>query len=492
MAASPPGVPTYIPGAPQPAATVGLTKVLEVRGADLAGNGRQDVIITHADSHGQPGQVTILVDHRGLYREASPTLFGGATTWGANAMVLADFNSDGTLDVFIPTSGPAGSAHPPGVLLLSANPPVQLVDKSDVELPQRSNAAQTAAAADVDGDGTIDLFIGETPGAGLGPVVLRNAGGRFEDAPCALPAATRSERGGFGASAFADLDGDGSPDLALGSAGRGAHSEVLLNDGRGCFAEHQGALPPPPFGTGSRALSIIATDLNSDERRDLVISWTGAGNVGRALQVLINRGDGSFRDESSNRLPTSARQDAGAPFGRIDFVDINGDGFPDILTQPSGSAAPPDYLNHAYGHFTPVGPLASGVRGHYAWVDAERQGSRDLLYVEPPFASGPSTVLLRQVGRPIVPGIPSQLTATTNLSHVVRLTWRYDWGALCYEVYRSPVPYRSGTRIANPCGATVFIDKHPGSSVQYYSVAASNKAGRSHATRTVAGAAAPG
>jgi hypothetical protein len=503
MAAAPPGVPTYHPGVPQPPAPPGLTKVFEVRGVNLAGNGRQDVIITHEDSDGQPGQVTILVDHKGRYRPASPGLFAGATVSGPGAMVIADFNGDGIVDVFIPTSKPAGSPHPPGVLLLSATNPIKLVDQSNADLPPRSNAVLTAAAADVDGDGWTDLFIGDTPiggpashgdvvraGVAPGPEILRNTDGTFKLSQCALPAATRAAKGGFAASTFADLDGDGSPDLVLGSAGHGAPSEVLLNDGRGCFAEHQGALPTPPFGTGSRALSIIATDLNSDERRDLVISWTRPSGLGRALQVLINRGDGSFRDETANRLPDSVYQDTGAPFARVDFVDINGDGFPDILTQPTGSVASPEYLNRGYGHFTALS-LASGVHGPYAWVDAERQGARDLLYVEPPLSSGAGTLLLRQSGPSILPGIPSQLTATTNLQHAVRLSWRYDWGALCYEVYRSPVPYSSGPRIAKRCDTTTFTDNDPGSSVEYYSVAASNNTGQSHATRAVAGAAAP-
>ena len=234
--------------------------------------------------------------------------------------------------------------------------------------------------------------------------------------------------------------------------------------------------------------------MNSDERRDLVISWTTSDNTGRALQVLINHGDGSFRDETASRLPASVRQDLGSPFARIDFVDINGDGFPDILTQPTGNVTAPAFINRSYGHFTAV-PLASrelGARGPYAWVDAQYLGLRDLLYVQPPFASGGGTLLLRQSGRPILPGIPSQLTATTNLPGEVRLSWRYDWGARCYAVYRSPVPYSRGTLIGAPCGVTGFTDSNPGSSVEYYSVAANNKAGLSHPTRTVAGAAAPG
>jgi hypothetical protein len=144
LAASPPGVPTYITGAPQPAASEGLTKVVEVRGADVAGNGRQDVIITRAGSKGQPGQVTVLIDRQGRYQESSATFFGGAMVAQPGHMVIADFNGDGILDVFIPSNALANTPHSPGVLLQSNK---GLEDDSNAELPARSNAVQTAAAA---------------------------------------------------------------------------------------------------------------------------------------------------------------------------------------------------------------------------------------------------------------------------------------------------------------------------------------------------------
>ena len=92
------------------------------------------------------------------------------------------------------------------------------------------------------------------------------------------------------------------------------------------------------------------------------------------LQVLINHGDGSFRDETASRVSASVRQDLGSPFARIDFVDINGDGFPDILTQPTGNVATPDLHQPLLRALQRSASCVPARRGPYAWVDAQDLG----------------------------------------------------------------------------------------------------------------------
>ena len=127
---------------------------------DFAGNGRQDVIITHADSGGQPGQVTVLVNHQGLYQESSPTFFGGDTVARPGNMVIADFNGDGVLDVFIPSNAATQPPLPRRAAAVEQGCGRTSLEDDSAELRARSNAVQTAAAADVDGDGATDLFLG--------------------------------------------------------------------------------------------------------------------------------------------------------------------------------------------------------------------------------------------------------------------------------------------------------------------------------------------
>jgi hypothetical protein len=112
--------------------------------------------------------------------------------------------------------------------LVLSTPAGKLRDATS-NLPQQADFSHSAAATDVNGDGTIDLYVGNlyTDAEKFPPEILLNDGtGRFR--PCAdcLPALPRGQISvpwhprlldgpTYSASEFVDVNADGARDLAL-------------------------------------------------------------------------------------------------------------------------------------------------------------------------------------------------------------------------------------------------------------------------------------
>jgi FG-GAP-like repeat/ASPIC and UnbV len=203
-------------------------------------------------------------------------------------------------------------------------------------------ATLTNAAADYDGDGDADLFVGFN---GLPNRLYRNAGGQFEDVGNGVGlASTRPTR----AAAWGDLDADGDPDLVVGFApGAGSVLVVYRNDG-GRFADVTSTLGVAQDSGAVRQLSMI--DVDGDDDLDLFVAFRDRPNA-----LFEQQANGQFANVAGARGLADPRRSVGAV-----WFDYEQDGDLDVYVGNMDGDANGLYRN-VKGQFTDVAEQAGAA-----------------------------------------------------------------------------------------------------------------------------------
>ena len=270
--------------------------------ADLDGDGSLDLVV----SNDRPDKKVIyLNDGHGKFRAAGTF---GQPEWSTRYITVADLNGDGRPDIIVANR----SSNP-------AKPVPCFVCLNDgkggfpTEIPLPTQSATIIVAADLDGDGKIDLLVPHRDG-GQSLIFWNDGTGKFSAAPAPVGPKVANAR----AAVAADIDGDGIIDLVVGDAKTGMF--VYRGQGRRAFAE------PVPLGDKSGApYSIGVMDLNRDGKLDLVVGRQEARGT-----VFFNQSSaGKFRFAEA-----SWGDGQGTVYG-LALGDLDGDGWPDIVAARS-------------------------------------------------------------------------------------------------------------------------------------------------------------
>jgi hypothetical protein len=291
---------------------------------DIDGDEHDDILLSATT--GSPSRLLRWKDGR---YSATPLAGVAASAVEDGPPFFFDADGNGTRDLLL-TRASANARAWPGAYraVLSTNDGRGNFKPTDW-LPEISLNVGAVCAADFDGDGDLDLFLGGRSVPGHYPeaprsFLLRNDGGRFVDITRQSP--QLSNAGLVKSAVFRDLDRDGRPDLLV--ALEWDYVRYFHNEGESRFSD---ATEKAGFTSGGRGWwnGIAAADFNGDGRLDFAVGNLGlntpytasprhpatlfygdfAGNGTRLISEAVYDGDALY--------PLRGRADLGA---RLPFV----------------------------------------------------------------------------------------------------------------------------------------------------------------------------
>ncbi len=318
-------------------------------------------------------------------------------------LIHADYNNDGFEDVLVLRGawlGPQGK-YPNS--LLRNNGDFTFTDVTEEAGLLSFHPTQTAVWFDFDGDGHLDLFIGNESRDDRDPnaceLYRNNGDGTF--AECSVPHGLAVIDFIKGVAA-GDYNNDGRPDLFLSS--RNGTRRLYRNDGpadectpapRWVFTEVAQA-----SGVGARHRSFPCWfwDYNNDGWEDLMVTgyaiqdvgdvaadYLGVPSTGERARLFRNRGDGTFADVSEEAGVSRVLHAMGVNFG-----DLDNDGWLDFYAgtgDPDYSTLMPNRMfrnagGHRFQDVTTAGGFGQLQKGHgIAFGDLDNDGDQDVYSV---------------------------------------------------------------------------------------------------------------
>lgn len=269
----------------------------------------------------------------------------------------ADFNGDGFIDIAV------GNTQNNQVQVLLGDGNGQFLSINSFPA---GNGVRGLSVADFDDDGDMDIITANRVSSNLS--ILLNDGNGLFSAPIYV------EGGGDGetACAVADADGDGILDVFVGSY-QSDDIQLLIGDGNGGLVLSSSVNLP----AGSRPWMITVGDVNHDGFVDVVSANSGTATA----SVILGDGNGN--------LQLSQTYSTGASFPlAIDLGDIDGDGDLDMVVSNFGTTTPGSgkwrlWENDGNGHFIHPADYPAPIAASCAVLhDRDNDGDLDMTGID--------------------------------------------------------------------------------------------------------------
>jgi hypothetical protein len=288
---------------------------LPLAAGDFNGDGKLDLIVTSTDYYGDNWYPSIaLGSGDGTFQKGASLVYMNQFSYPA----VGDFNSDGKLDIAMPDLDTFQGSPITSVYLGNGDgtfaTPAQYASVTE-------NFAFTAAVADLNGDGKLDII---TDGA---QVLLNNGDGTFTN-----DNNVNITTNYFGGVAVGDFNGDGKIDFAIGGNYTSPYSSlVFLSNNDGTFQ----------MDTVEGGRVMQAADFNGDGQLDLLTE----GGIYLSTAAGVSPTYLSFNDTTVNSQSppqTATLSNVSNKTMTIESVQLTGTGAQEFLmTNQCGSSLAP-------------------------------------------------------------------------------------------------------------------------------------------------------